>query len=85
MLGSWWAALLLVCTTIMCLTSAFTAFILYVRPVLQVCPPLHISPAMKVNACIRGMRGNASQTLTCWMKSARRGVHAENRASRSGL
>ena len=37
MLGSWWAALLLVCTTMMCLTSAFTAFILYVRPVLQVC------------------------------------------------
>ena len=36
-LGSWWAALLLVCTTMMCLTSAFTAFILYVRPVLQVC------------------------------------------------
>ena len=35
-LGSWWAALLLVCTTMMCLTSAFTAFILYVRPVLQV-------------------------------------------------
>ncbi|CAL5219305.1 g1113 [Coccomyxa viridis] len=34
-LGSWWAALLLVCTTMMCLTSAFTAFILYVRPVLQ--------------------------------------------------
>ena len=35
-LGSWWAALLLICTTMMCLTSAFTAFILYVRPVLQV-------------------------------------------------
>ena len=35
-LGSWWSALLLVCTTIMCLASAFTAFILYVRPVLQV-------------------------------------------------
>ena len=35
-LGSWWAALLLVCTTLMTMASAFTAFILYVRPVLQV-------------------------------------------------
>ena len=37
-LGSWWAALLLVCTTLMTMASAFTAFILYVRPVLQVLP-----------------------------------------------
>lgn len=35
-LGSWWAAMILVCATMMCLASAFTAFILYVRPVLQV-------------------------------------------------
>lgn len=35
-LGSWWAALLLVCTTMMVLASSFTAFILYVRPLLQV-------------------------------------------------
>lgn len=48
-LGSWWAALLLVCTTMMCLTSAFTAFILYVRPVLQV-PFLPITPATRVDA-----------------------------------
>ncbi|BDA41934.1 hypothetical protein COCOBI_02-7320 [Coccomyxa sp. Obi] len=34
-LGSWWAALLLVCTTMMVLASSFTAFILYVRPLLQ--------------------------------------------------
>ena len=49
-LGSWWAALLLVCTTLMALASAFTAFILYVRPVLQV--GLQLPPSVLLHGAV---------------------------------
>lgn len=39
-LGAGWAAVLLVCTTLMCLGSAATAFLLVLRPSLRVCVPL---------------------------------------------
>jgi hypothetical protein len=35
-LGGWWAAALLVCTTLAALGSAMTAFLLYLRPFLLV-------------------------------------------------
>ncbi len=47
-LGSWWAALLLVCTTMMVLASSFTAFILYVRPLLKVICPSSLVPHLEI-------------------------------------
>lgn len=35
--GAVWTAVVLVCATFMALAGAFTAFILYMRPVLKVC------------------------------------------------
>ena len=37
----WWSVLVLVCATIICLASALTAFIFYVRPLLQVWSHIH--------------------------------------------
>ena len=35
--GVVWTAIVLICATVMALAGAFTAFILYIRPVLKVC------------------------------------------------
>lgn len=78
-LGSWWAALVLVCTTIMVLASSFTAFILYVRPLLQVTnAPCHACIAQPRTVQGGCHRVDASPILLnvglmCLLLGARRG------------
>lgn len=40
--GAVWTALILICATITALAGAFTAFMMYMRPVLKVCYMLHL-------------------------------------------
>ena len=40
--GTVWTALILICATLTALAGAFTAFIMYMRPVLKVCCMLHL-------------------------------------------
>ena len=89
-LGSWWAALLLVCTTMMCLTSAFTAFILYVRPVLQVNPaslwdPTSAMSSQQASTAEKCAVGSESSVSMFFFESLTEHGAAEDRARRPGV